>query len=323
MKAKTFLTTMAALAGAMAVPAAETAKPRDLAVAELGGRVEARRGDEVLLGWQVKPLAEPAGGAKFAASAFFHPVRTPSGFECTTIQPADHRHHFGLWWPWKFVEVGGTRHNVWEIQEGQGGLVARDVKLLEQGPGKLAWELHNEVLVAKPGSPPRVAIRETARVTFAASAEANAIDIDLDQQAADQPVTIVNYRYSGFSWRGPQSWNKDNSTMTTSGGHGRDNANHQAARWVVVSGPTPSGKASVLLMSAAEEIAKTPELLRVWDSKSQNGEPFVNFNPVVKQSLPLDAAHPAVAKRQYRVLLADRAIDAAAAEAEWRKWRGK
>jgi type V secretory pathway adhesin AidA len=136
-------------------------------------------------------------------------------------------------------------------------------------------------------------------------------------------VTIVNYRYSGFSWRGPTSWNKDNSTMTTSDGKGRDDANGTPGRWVVVSGPTPKGSASVLMMSAAVEVAGTPEKLRVWDSKTHEGAPFVNFNPVMNKPLPLDDAHPAVSNRKYRVIAADRVIDAAAAEAEWRKWLGK
>jgi hypothetical protein len=49
----------------------------------------------------------------------------------------------------------------------------------------------------------------------------------------------------------------------------------------------------------------------------------VNFNPVMGTALPLDDAHPAVSNRKYRVIAADRTLDAAAAEAEWRKWMGK
>jgi hypothetical protein len=136
-------------------------------------------------------------------------------------------------------------------------------------------------------------------------------------------VKIVDYRYSGFSWRGPESWNKDNSQMTTSEGRGRDDANGTSARWVVVSGPTPAGTAFVLMMSAASEIAGGPEKLRVWDSKNGNGTPFVNFNPVMDKALLLDDEHPAVSNRKYRVIAADRMIDAADAEAAWKNWMGK
>ena len=292
--------------------------------AERDGRLEARQGDTVAFAWQIAPLTQPKGGPKFAGSAFLHPLRTPSGFEWTTIQPADHKHHFGLWWPWKYIEVNGRKYCTWEIQNGEGGHVAQSVKSLPGGRDMLEWEFSNVTETRTAGADPQPAILETARVGLTTSRkDAQVIDISLKQKAAGAPVTIVEYRYSGFSWRGPESWNKDNSKMTTSEGFDRDAANGKPARWVVVSGPTPTGSASVLMMSAATELAGTPELLRVWDSKSQNGTPFVNFNPVMEKSLPLDDAHPAVSNRKYRVVAADEVIDAAAAESEWRKWMGK
>ncbi len=289
---------------------------------ETDGRVEAVRGEEVIFGWQAKPLLNATGGEKFAGSAFVHPLRTPSGFECTLIQPGDHLHHFGLWWPWKYIEVGGQKYNCWEIQEGQGAQIATAVKAIQEAPNPV-WEFRSDTVIKNPGSEPVVAIHEKARVELAIQGDSTVVDISISQKAASAPVTIVEYRYSGFSWRGPASWNKDNSTMTTSGEKGRDDANGTAARWVVVSGPTPTGSASLLMMSAAEETAGTQEKLRVWDSKAQNGAPFANFNPVMEKPLLLDDAHPAVAERKYRVIAADRTIDAAAAEAEWRKWMAK
>lgn len=287
-----------------------------------GERIEFRHGENVIFGWQKELLSKPAGGEKFAASAFIHPLRTPGGFEFTTIQPSDHLHHLGLWWPWKFIEVDGKKYNTWEIQEGQGAHVARGVKTLSSEPGKAEWEFLNETVFKPKDAAPAVAIQETARILLTTRADATVLDISLHQKAAGSPVTIPAYRYSGFSWRGPESWNKDNSTMTTSGGKNRDDANSTPARWVVVSGPGAKGPASLLILSAAEKQAGTPEKIRVWDSRMHGGAPFVNFNPVMDKPLPLDDAHPAVSKREYRVIAADRAIDAAAAEAEWRKWTG-
>ena len=291
--------------------------------AERDGRLEVRNGDVVSFAWQIAPLANPQGGAKFAGSAFLHPLRTPGGFEWTTIQPKDHLHHFGLWWPWKYVEVDGKKHVTWEIQSGEGGHVARSVKSLPSGPDSLEWEFSNATEIRTAGVDPQTVILETARVKLSGGKDSQIIDVAVRQKTAGKPVQILAHRYSGFSWRGPGSWNKDNSLMTTSEGLGREVANGKPARWVVVSGPTTSGSASVLMMSAAVEIAGTPERLRVWDSKGQNGTPFVNFNPVMEKPLPLDDAHPAVSNRKYRVIAADRVIDATAAEAEWRKWMGK
>lgn len=283
------------------------------------GRLEAMFGATEIFGWQDKPLPNPTGGEKFAGSAFVHPLRTPSGFECTTIQPADHLHHFGLWWPWKFIEVDGQKYNCWEIQEGQGAHVAKSVKTLRESPDPL-WEFSSDTIVKNAGAAPVVAIQELARVGLSIRGDSTVLDIMISQKPADKAVNIVEYRYSGFSWRGPQSWNKDNSTMTTSEGKDRDHANGTAARWVVVSGPTPTGSASVLMLSAAFEAAGSMEKLRVWDSTMGNGTPFANFNPVMEKPQPLDDAHPAVSERKYRVIAADHKIDAAAAEEEWRKW---
>jgi hypothetical protein len=43
----------------------------------------------------------------------------------------------------------------------------------------------------------------------------------------------------------------------------------------------------------------------------------------MQKALPLDEKHPAVSKRNYRVIAAERTLDATGAEAEWRKWLGK
>lgn len=283
------------------------------------GALEARFGETALASWQSKPLANPKGGEKFAASAFLHPLKTPSGFEWCAIQPDDHLHHFGLWWPWKFIETEGEKFNTWEIQEAQGAHRALWAETLST-KGGVQWKLRNRTFIRKPGAEDKAVIDEDSTIGISVRDDMEIVDIEIRQKAVDQPVTITDYRYSGFSWRGPLSWHKDNSTMTTSEGKDRDSANGTPAKWVVVSGPTPSGKASVLMMSAATGIAGTPEKLRVWDSKNLNGMPFVNFNPVMDKALPLDDAHPAVSKRKYRVIAADHVIDAKAAETEWKKW---
>lgn len=304
-------------------PSVHAAEPFTWSATESEGRLEARFGGKPLLTWQAKALEDPVGGTKFAGSAFLHPLRTPAGFEWTTAQPADHKHHFGLWWPWKFIEVDGNRYNTWEIQEGQGAHIARSFKTLPASNGGLAFAFQNLTEIRKNGKDGKTVIDENARVETRVEGDAQIIDIELHQKASGSPVKIVEYRYSGFSWRGTPAWNRDNSTMTTSEGLGRDNANGKAARWVMVSGTTPQGNATILLMSAAAQIAGTPEQLRVWDSNAEKGTPFINFNPVMEKPLLLNEANPAVSHRKYRIIAADRIIDPPAAEAEWRMWMKK
>ncbi|RKX42105.1 MAG: hypothetical protein DRP64_10375, partial [Verrucomicrobia bacterium] len=69
------------------------------------GRLTVERAGRELLGYQVLPMQNPTGGDGFKASNFIHPLRTPAGFTVTAFQPEDHLHHFGLWWPWKYIQV--------------------------------------------------------------------------------------------------------------------------------------------------------------------------------------------------------------------------
>jgi len=310
---------VAALVAACTTHAAESLT----AVLDKDGSIGAKSTETVLL-WRNMPAPLTGNLAKFSTSGYFQSLRTPAGFELLDVHPADHPHHCGLWWPWKYIEVNGKRYNTWEVQENQGAHVAKSAKRIDADKNGLKWELTCESMVKLPEAAPSTAIVENTLISLAdVSPDTRVLDIDIQQKAAAAPVTIVNYRYSGFSWRGPASWQKENSTMTTSGGKNRDDANGTPARWVVVSGSTPKGMASMLMMSAASDLAGKEENLRVWDSKTMNGTPFVNFNPVMCKPLPLDEKTSAVSHRKYRIIVADRVIDAAGAEAAWREWMGK
>lgn len=294
------------------------------------GVVKAGFGGANQLAYQIKPLKKENAEPAFLPSAFLHPITTPSGFAVTAAMPADHIHHLGLWWPWKFIEVRGKKANCWELQFGEGAHRAVDAKILTESADAVEWELRNEIRIRTDGEnagPPATegtpVIRETVRLRAARHGkDANVIDIEIRQDAIDAPVTILNYRYSGFCWRGPEAWNATNSVMTTDRALGRDQANGAEGRWVLVTGPNgASATASVLTMSAAVDLAGTAERLRVWGSKNHHGTPFVNFNPVQQSPLPLNAETPAVSHRQYRVIAADRTLTAGEAEAEWQAWR--
>jgi hypothetical protein len=297
---------------------------------EVDGRLSASHAGVEQVGLQVKPLSDEKAGPAFLPSAFLHPLTTPAGFVCTAVMPSDHVHHLGVWWPWKHIKIDGKTYNCWELQNGEGAHHTVAAKILSADANTVEWEIHNEVRIRKPGEKPGppvldgiTAIRENVRIRIARHGDnANVLDLTLRQTAGEQPVTIEKYRYSGFAWRGPESWIHSNSAMTTCNGLDRDKANGSEGRWVLVTGPAVEGAtASVLVMSAAKDIAGTPERLRVWDSKAHNGTPFVNFNPVQQNSLPLNEDNPAVSHRQYRIITADGTLTVAQAEAEWQAWR--
>jgi len=292
------------------------------AIATFGGAPQAT--------YQIEPITRDGAPAAFLPSAFLHPLKTPAGFTWTEVYPGDHIHHLGLWWPWKHVKVDGKTYVTWELQHGQGAHRAVDAKIISEGPDAVAWELKNEIRIRKPGdeAPPPVkdgitVIHETVRMRIARHGEdANVFDFVIRHTPADQDVIIQAYRYSGFCWRGPESWDHTNSVMTTDKSLNRDQANGSEGRWVLVTGSADGeATASVLMMSAAVEIAGSPERLRVWDSNAHGGTPFVNFNPVLEESLQLNVENLAVSHREYRVIAADRTLTTEEAEAEWKAWR--
>jgi len=285
--------------------------------------IGATAGDVVVFSFQKAPLAEPRGGPGLAGSAFIHPLRTPSGFAVTDFQPPDHLHHFGIWWPWKFVEVDGRRHITWELQMGEGEHRAKSARLVSHENSKLTWEFHNETLVKTKGEETRPVIAEhtVASLYHDEEAAAHVLDLEIRHTPVGPAVTIPAHRYSGFCWRGPASWNKDTSEMLTSGGMDRDHANATPARWAMVTGPTPTGQATVLILSAAASIAGGEEKLRVWGSQAHQGVPFINFNPVSGHPQALTEENKAVSHRRYRVIATDRKLDAAAAEKAWHEFQ--
>lgn len=294
------------------------------------GAVHASHAGEHQLSWQLETLDHPKGSDAFLPSAFLHPLKTPAGFQWTAAMPSDHIHHLGLWWPWKYITVNGEKYNCWELQHGEGAHHALGVKFIDAGPDRLEWVFDNEIRIRQAGDdagPPVTegvpVIREIVHTRIARQdKDANVIDLVIRQTPVNSPVTIEQYRYSGFAWRGPEAWNKTNSVLTTDRGLTRDQANGSPGNWVLVTGPgKDDATVSVLIMSAAIDTAGTPERLRVWHAKIHDGTPFVNFNPVQAEALPLDADHPAVSRRQYRIIAADRKLTTDEAQAHWQAWR--
>jgi len=289
------------------------------------GRIEIRDGEKLVFGWQVAPLDNPKGGEVFAASAFIHPLCTPSGFELTSIQPDDHLHHLGLWWPWKMLTVDGKKHITWEMQEKQGQHVAVAAKVVEKSADEVLIEATNRSLIGEAGVDRRPVLDEQVRLRFfRIGKDAYGLDIHITQQPVRGiDVTVTRYHYSGLSWRGASEWTKENSVMLTSAGLDRDHANGNPANWVTVEGTTPRGRATMLMMSAAAKDDGRAERLRVWDSKMHGGAPFVNFNPVMGDSIALKPEHKEVSDRHYRLVIADRSIAADEVDRLWGEWGGR
>ncbi|MGB0369996.1 MAG: PmoA family protein [Opitutales bacterium] len=270
---------------------------------------------QALVSYQAKPLVNPEGGKHFNGSNFIHPLKTPSGFVVTDLQPSDHRHHFGLWWPWKFVEVEGRKILCWELQQRDGIVRAVESRVTEKGFFALS-----EYLDRKAPEGPRRLLTEQLDVSvvrdFNDTVDGYLLNLGIVQApTVDTPVTVFNYRYSGFSLRGTPFWNKENSTVLTSEGLSYDKADGSRARWVRIQGLTDTGSTAGILLMTHPNNFDYPELLRTWNSKRRNGAIFVNMNSVQERSWVLEPQKEY--RRNYGVFVYDGSLSADAAEAVW------
>ncbi|MEO0453902.1 MAG: PmoA family protein [Verrucomicrobiota bacterium] len=265
--------------------------------------------------YQAAPLSKPQGGAKFQGSHFIHPLKTPSGFTVTCLQPKDHLHHFGLWWPWKFIETGGRKILCWELQKGEGLIQAKSAKPIAHG-----LETHSIYLDRKAPDGPEVQIHEYTKIITSnpinQPAAGYTLDLIISQETAgEEIITIPAYQYSGFAFRGNAQWKKGTSSILTSTGNDRDTANGTPAAWARVEGNTRKGETAGVLIMSHPENPHFPEKLRTWD-KQYRGAVFINFNPVQDQPLSIKPGTPLT--RRYRLFIYDGTLSSTEAEDLWK-----
>lgn len=284
--------------------------------AAVSGEDQLKHGD--LLAYQAKPMEKPRGGEKFAGSNFIHPLKTPSGFVVTGCQPLDHMHHFGLWWPWKYVKIGKEKVLFWELQRGEGVVQAIESEKTETG-----FKAKSHYIDKKSGDQPKVVIEEAVECKVAPHSKDGVdgydLDLKIDQQVVGEAaLEVVKYRYSGFTYRGTAAWNKDTSKLLTSEGKTRKDSNDTTAKWVWIEGEAKEGKKAGVLMMSAPTNYNHPEPLRTWNDMMVNGALFVNFNPVQNEAWKLEPGKTYT--RNYRVYVYDGSLTEEKAEALWKRY---
>jgi sialate O-acetylesterase len=270
--------------------------------------------------YQAAPLKSPVGGDKFKGSNFIHPLKTPSGFVVTDNQPKDHAHHFGLWWPWKYIELDGRKILCWELQRGDGMVRAESSEWV--GDRLITKSVFLDRKVA---GGPKVRLHETTEITVSGIVSEPAIgyflNLKIDHQVAgDEPIKINKFRYSGLGYRATALWNIDNSSLLTSEGAKRPTANGKEARWIRVEGTNGKGGTAGVLMMGAPSNHNHPERLRTWN-KHYNGAIFVNFNPVMGEPWTFEPG--TTYTRNYRIFVYDGSLSRADADLLWEQYAGQ
>ena len=261
----------------------------------------------------------------YGKSGFIHPIRSPEGNILTQIQPADHYHHYGIWNPWTRTIVGGQTVDFWNLAYGEG--TVRYAGLISKTGGEVysGFTIRQEHVNFKARGPDQVAINESWHIkNFPVEIEGRTcwlIDFTSTlNNPLDSAIELSAYRYGGgIGWRATAAWNKDNSSIVTSEGRTRKDADGTHARWCKVEGWFPSGISSGIVFCSHPGNRAHPEPMRIWpEDTNGRGDVYFEFCPIRHQKWTLYPEKDYVLK--YRALVFDGEISPETAESVWQNY---
>lgn len=256
----------------------------------------------------------------FKRSGFIHPLWSPAGNVLTQINPKDHYHHVGIWNPWTHVLYKGKEVDFWNLGDKKGtvrfaGFINKDAGAVYAG--FKALQNHVAFNIPQQGDE-SIAMNEVWDVRVYNTGE-HVWLVDFTStlnNAADDTITLEEYRYGGFGFRAAPDWNNKNSKVLTSEGKTRKDADASTARWCTVDGDMQSGHSGIEFMSYPSNY-NFPEPMRVWpENMNGRGDVFFSFSPTRNKSRVLMPGKNNVLK--YRMLVYDGTITAKEAETIWK-----
>lgn len=271
-----------------------------------------------LLTYRYTVKAPPQGvDPAYGRAGYIHPLQTPSGKVLTTIQPADHYHHYGLWNPWTRVEYRGKLYDLWNIGDKKGTVRFVKFEDIFHDKGKAGFEaVHDHVIFD--GSEETVIMKENWRITVS-QLDSGRYQCDIRsvlRPATTADVVLKEYRYAGLGFRATPEWTNTNSEVLTSSGKSRKDADGSLERWAMVSGKLGDGRAGILFLSHPDNY-NAPEPIRVWpeDANGGRGDQFFNFSPTKNKDWTLEAGRSYTL--HYRLIIFDGSLSAEEAEQLW------
>lgn len=261
----------------------------------------------------------------YKRSAYIHPLWSPGGERLTRIQPPDHWHHYGIWNPWTRTHFGDYKVDFWNLAERQG--TVRFAEYLEkiEEENLAGFRVRQEHIYFREDGSEGVAIDEIWKVTVK-NLEGDAYMVDLVTTLAtplESGITLEAYRYGGgLGYRATEKWDPCNSTVLTSEGKSRADADASHARWVIIEGESsvPEGRSGIIFMSHPGNRSH-PEPMRMWPPGSNQGKEnmFFEFCPIRHQEWVLEPGKEYTLK--YRMVVFDGPVTAQAAEQYWRNFQ--
>jgi hypothetical protein len=283
-----------------------------------------KKGNSEILHYRTSVMYPPKGvDTAFKRSGFIHPMLTPSGNVLTRINAPDHYHHVGIWNPWTKVKIRDHVTDFWNLYSKQGTVRFNGVNSTFSGPvfgGFAVKQDHIDFLGKKPEE---LAINEVWDVRAWNCEPVNGVNaylVDLTtflSVAGNDPIIFEAYRYGGgIGIRTNAEWNRDNSSVLTSEGKVRKDADGTRARWTDLNGAFAGKGNSGITFFSHPANREHPEPMRVWpENQNGRGDLYFEFCPIRHKDWTL---YPGQTYRlKYRMLVYDGKIDQATADRLW------
>ena len=285
-------------------------------------------GDKEILSYRHAMIEAPEGTDPLyrKPGAYIHPLHSPAGKVLTRIQPPDHYHHYGIWNPWTLTFFEGRQVDFWNLAEGQGTVRYKGTLSTSSGDLFTGFKVLHEHVDFSADDGEKVAMNEVWDVR-AWQMEINdrpvwMLDFVFTLSCAtDSLVNLAQYRYGGgIGFRATETWTNKNSTVLTSEGKTRADADASNAKWCMLSGETGADHTSGLIFMSHTGNRAHPEPMRVWpeDAVDGRGDLFFEFCPIRHEGWIIHPGKEYVLK--YRVLVYDGEIDAGTAKNLWQDY---
>jgi hypothetical protein len=278
-------------------------------------------GEKPILSYQTETVNPPKGVSPlYKRSAFLHPVYSPGGEVLTRIQAPDHYHHYGIWNPWTLTFIGKREVDFWNLAKGEGTVRFAGMISQVEGPVYTGFKSLEEHIDFGTIGGDAIAMNELFDVRVW---NLNNRQYMLDYASTlntplDSGILLAAYRYGGgIGFRATEKWNKNNSSVLTSEGKGRKDADGSNARWCIVEGEsaTPEGRSGILFLSYPAN-RMHPEPMRVWpEDQNGRGDLFFEFCPIRHKDWKIEKGNDYTLK--YRLIVFDGKMTPEEAENYW------
>lgn len=274
---------------------------------------------DTLLSYRLTVKTPPDGvDTIFGRGGYIHPLKTIAGHVLTRIQPADHYHHYGLWNPWTRMEYQGKVYDLWNLGDRQGTVRHMGLSGLMEGENEVGFTAWLQHVAFTAEGREAVLLNEDWEISIR-PIDSVCYIMDLNSTLShpgQDTVVLKAYRYAGLGFRATEQWTNKNSTMLTSSGKKRSEADGATEKWILVQGQLNRSQGGVLFLSYPKNY-NHPEPIRVWpETEMQNrGDVFVNISPTKNKDWVLLPQQQY--RLKYRLIVFDGEMDAERANRYW------